>query len=245
MMLVKELMGLLEQATNGTLLLDELNSMSMGLQSKLLRVLQEGTVRRVGAVEEIPIDVRIITNINMEPTLAIQKQKLREDLFYRLSVVYLKIPPLRQRKDDIPLLAKMFIIKYNRELSKNVSSLSPEVMDMFMKYSWPGNIREFQHSIESAMNIMSKHETIVLPKHLPEHILNKLDEKLNQNTNVNLSLQIEPLSNTMEALEEQVILMALQRNNWNISHTARQLDIKRQSLQYRMKKYCIKQPLKK
>lgn len=92
---------------------------------------------------------------------------------------------------------------------------------------------------------MSKHETIVLPKHLPEHILNKLDEKLNQNTNVNLSLQIEPLSNTMEALEEQVILMALQRNNWNISHTARQLDIKRQSLQYRMKKYCIKQPLKK
>ncbi|SKC39473.1 sigma 54-interacting transcriptional regulator [Maledivibacter halophilus] len=235
--------GLFEQATTGTLLLDELNSMSMGLQSKLLRVLQEGVIRRVGAIDEIPVDVRIITNINMEPYEAIQKQKLREDLFYRLSVVYLKIPSLHQHKEDIPLLAKNFISKYNRKFNSTVDNLSSDTMNIFMQYEWPGNIREFQHAIESAMNIMKNYETIILPEHLPQHIFNNSHRSLNKKNDFNLSLQIGELSNTMKTIEKQIILLSLQKNNWNVASTARKLGMKRQSLQYRMKKYNIKQSI--
>ncbi len=231
--------GLFEQANSGTLLLDELNSMSQNLQSKLLRVIQEGAVRRVGGIKEIPVDVRIITNINLEPALAIKQQKLREDLYYRLSVVYLKVPPLRHRKEDIPILAKTFISKYNKKLSKNVTNLSSETMNIFMRYSWPGNIREFQHSIESAMNIIEDNEKIILQHHLPEHILNNLDNNFNKKDSLNISLDIEDLSTSMETVEKYILLHCLQENNWNISRTARQLNIRRQSLQYRIKKYDI------
>ncbi|WZL72705.1 sigma 54-interacting transcriptional regulator [Clostridiaceae bacterium 35-E11] len=234
--------GLFEQAHHGTLLLDELNSMSMGLQSKLLRVLQEGTVRRVGAITETPVDVRIITNINLQPSLAIEQQKLRQDLFYRLSVVYLKIPSLRHRKEDIPILSRMFIDQYNLKLAKrvHVHAVSPDVMDIFMQYAWPGNVREFQHAIESAMNIMDPDEIMILPKHLPSHIMHNLDHGADEKRNLNFSLQLEPLCNIIEAVEKQVILCALQRNHWNVSRTSKQLDMKRQSLQYRIKKYGIK-----
>jgi len=232
--------GLFEQARGGTLLLDEINSMSLGLQAKLLRVLQEGTLRRVGAIDEVLVDVRIVTNINIEPALAIEKQLLREDLFYRLGVVYLKVPPLRNRKEDIIPLAKGFIAAYNRMLNKNIKNISPKVTEMFLGYSWPGNVRELQHAIESAMNIMQEDEEIITIEHLPRHMESKLDNRYCDKESLSITLQEEPLLATMEKVEKEVLLKTLEKNNWNVSQAAKQMNIKRQSLQYRMKKYGIK-----
>jgi len=214
--------------------------MSLGLQAKLLRVLQEGTLRRVGAIDEVLVDVRIVTNINIEPALAIEKQLLREDLFYRLGVVYLKVPPLRNRKEDIIPLAKGFIAAYNRMLNKNIKNISPKVTEMFLGYSWPGNVRELQHAIESAMNIMQEDEEIITIEHLPRHMESKLDNRYCDKESLNITLQEEPLLATMEKVEKEVLLKALEKNNWNVSRAAKQMNIKRQSLQYRMKKYGIK-----
>ena len=232
--------GLFEQANGGTLLLDELNSMPLGLQSKLLRVLQEGTVRSVGAIEEKYVDVRIISNINVKPFQAIYENKLRQDLFYRLSGVSIEIPPLRERKEDLPVLSNLFIKKYNKELNMNVTGMSSEVLDIFSTYRWPGNIREMQHAIESAMNIMAKDESIVLRKHLPFHIISEFDGTENDETATS-GTSTTSLSKTLNLVEKQMIITALENNDWNISHAAKSLDIHRQGLQYRMKKHEIKE----
>lgn len=256
--------GLFEQANGGTLLLDEINSMSIGLQAKLLRVLQENIIRRVGATNDIYIDVRVITNINVEPFIAIQKQLLRSDLYYRLGVVYIKIPPLRHHREDISLLLKEFINKNNFKLMKNVLGISPDVMDIFMKYEWPGNIRELQHCIESAMVMIRQDETIIQPEHLPIHICQNLNIEQqkdeddfqqkqpsihidkNKDTDAqrkeffNIAFEKGLLSDRIEEVEKQIILLELEKNHWNISRTSKQLGLKRQSLQYRMKKYNIK-----
>ncbi len=232
--------GLFEQARGGTLLLDEINSMSLGLQAKLLRVLQEGTMRSVGAIDEVLVDVRVVTNINIEPLLAIQKQLLREDLFYRLGVVYLKVPSLSERKEDVSHLVKGFIVAYNKLLNKKIIGISPKVMDMFLAYSWPGNVRELQHAIESAMNIMQEDEEIISLEHMPHHMENKLGADYRERESLSVILQDEPLIETMEKLEKEVLVKALERNNWNVSRAAKQMDIKRQSLQYRIKKYGIR-----
>lgn len=237
--------GLFEQANGGTLLLDELNSMSIELQAKLLRVLQEGTVRRVGGMHEISVDVRIISNINIEPSLAIANGILRQDLFYRLSVVFLRIPPLHERKEDIPLLIHCFIETFSRKLNRNIKGVSKEVMTIFMEYLWPGNVRQLQHSIESALSIMEQDESFILPKHLPHHIFHSQQQSNTEAKNhLSLSFSDGPLHNTIEEVEKKIIHQALIRNNWNVSSTARHLDIKRQSLQYRMKKHNIVPPMK-
>lgn len=233
--------GLFEQAHSGTLLLDEMNSMSIGLQSKLLRVLQESTIRRLGDINEIPVDVRIISNINAEPLIAIKEKQLREDLYYRLSAVYLEIPPLRHRLEDIPLLARSFIDKYNHSLGRNITEISPKGMEILMNYFWPGNVREFQHVIESAMNIIEDQETVLLPIHFHTRIREAIQTNSSDTTNITFPLEVKPLANTLEELERFVIYHALQNNQWNVSRTAKLLDLKRQSLQYRIRKYDIKQ----
>lgn len=155
--------GLFEQADGGTLLLDELNSMNVNLQSKLLRVLQDGTFRRVGGSAEIRTNVRIFSNINIPPYQAIEEGKLRRDLFYRLGVVNISIPPLRERKDDIGMLAKTFIIQYNKSLVKNVKDINRATLECFQSYDWPGNVRELQHAIEHAMNILPDTMSAITP----------------------------------------------------------------------------------
>ncbi|SFG21408.1 arginine utilization regulatory protein [Desulfotomaculum arcticum] len=232
--------GLFEQANRGTLLLDEINSMSIGLQAKILRVLQEGMNRRLGDIHENPVDVRIISNINVEPAIAIKEKQLREDLYYRLSAVYLEIPLLSERKEDIPLLTDAFIKKYNNLLCKNIMRISEESMNLLINYSWPGNVRELQHAIESAMNLIKDEETVLLPKHFPPHIKRTTDGISDNTINITIPLQDEPLAETLSKLERVVISHVLEKNKWNISRTARKLDIKRQSLQYRIRKYDIK-----
>lgn len=165
--------GLFEQANGGTLLLDELNSMDIVLQAKLLRVLQEGTVRRVGGDQEIELDVRIIANINITPQEAIKTGKLRQDLYYRLATVYVSIPPLRERGRDLFLLTQSFISSIDKELMKNVRDLSPETKMIFTSYQWPGNVRELQHCIRHAMSIIPYEESYITPEYLPEYIWKK------------------------------------------------------------------------
>jgi len=144
-------MGLFEQANGGTLLLDEINSIPIELQAKLLRVLQEKTVRRIGGVKDIPVDVRIISTTNENPKDIIKNGKMRLDLYYRLNLIYLELSPLREREGDILLLSQKFLNYYNRRLNKNIKGLDKEVEKVFMQYLWPGNIRELENVIQSSM----------------------------------------------------------------------------------------------
>ena len=226
--------GLFEQAENGTILLDELNSMSLNLQSKLLRVLQENKTRRVGGSKEININTRVITAMNENPIRAVKENKIRQDLFYRIGVVLIEVPPLRNRKEDIPLLSKNFILKFNRKLDRQITKLSADVFDSFAKYDWPGNVRELQHTIEYAMNIAHENERIIELSHLPLHISESYEipaEKEGPWQTLEKRLNVEEI----KILENELI-----KNDWKIAQTAKKLGLKRQSLQYRIKKYSLK-----
>lgn len=226
--------GLFEQADGGTLLLDEINSMPLHLQSKLLRVLQDGVVRRVGGSSEIQVDVRVLSNINIPPYQAISEGKLRQDLFYRLGVVNITIPPLRDRKEDIPILAKHCIMQCNKKMMRNVSDLKEETILHFQSYPWPGNVRELQHAIEHAMNIMPYEETFITPAYLPKNISMEIEQKKQSTV-----LSKTNFSDSLKQYERQSIYDALIANRGNISAAARELKISRQNLQYRMKRYGI------
>jgi len=158
--------GLLEQANGGTLLLDELNALATHLQAKLLRVLQEKSVRRLGATFDSALDVRIIATVNEDPIDAVAGHRLRKDLYYRLSVVSLFLPPLRERTQDIPLLAAVFVRKYNELFQLQVAGLQPQLLQQFLAYAWPGNVRELEHTIEGAMNLV-QHETQIGAQLIP------------------------------------------------------------------------------
>lgn len=231
--------GLFEQANNGTLLLDELNSMNINLQAKLLRVLQDGMVRRVGGSSEIYVNVRVLSNINIPPYQAIEENKLRQDLFYRLGVVNFTIPPLRERKEDISVLTKYFIMHCNGKLSRNVRNIDEATLEQFYAYSWPGNIRELEHAIEHAINVLPDDESVITPEYLPQNIRDAVLEK-----NTSSVQQITPvlsgsLNNTIKDVERKTIYRILRENGGNISESARILNMSRQSLQYRLRKYKI------
>lgn len=239
--------GLFEQAAGGTLLLDEINSLAVHLQAKLLRVLQEKKVKRLGGTKEIPVDVRVIATMNEDPIDAIASHRLRKDLYYRLGVVTIFIPPLRERLDDIPLLIKQFIGKYNALFQMNVTGVSQSVLHSFQAYHWPGNVRELEHVIEAAMNLLLDEERIEY-EHLPFHYRNKsaLPEKklpafnhasfLNEDSSGHDHIH---LKDRLEAFEKYCVEYYLHKNHFRVSQTAQQLGLSRQSLQYRMKKLGI------
>ncbi|EKN71091.1 arginine utilization regulatory protein RocR [Neobacillus bataviensis LMG 21833] len=238
--------GLFEQANGGTLLLDEINSLNMNLQAKLLRVLQEKTIRRIGDTKDTPVDVRVIANINEDPIDAIANNHLRKDLYYRLGVVTIFIPPLRERKEDIQLLVQHFIEKYNERFQMNVKGLHEEVSQSFLEYDWHGNVRELEHIIEAAMNIMMDEE-VIMYAHLPFQYRSKMQIKermlphssvdtfIKENSDVSI-----PLKDQIELFEKTYIEHVLKKNDFNISRTAGLLGLSRQSLQYRMKKLDIR-----
>lgn len=222
--------GLFEQAHGGTLLLDELNSMSMTLQAKLLRVLQDHMVRRVGGIHEKEVNVRVISNINIPPYQAIKENKLREDIFYRLGVVSINLPPLRERKDDIPILARSFFTRMNQKLNRSVSSISGEALALFYSYHWPGNIRELQHCIEHALNIIPPDETVIQSKYLPDHVLNQSHRDVYQEADS------ESLEEILTGVEKGILNSTLASCQGNISQAAKKLGISRQNLQHRIKR---------
>lgn len=234
--------GLFEQADGGTILLDEINSMDLNLQSKLLRVLQENKVRRVGGRQEKDVDVRVISTINIPPDRALQENKLREDLFYRLSVVYLNILPLRERKDDITVLTDYFVDLYNEKFSRSVKGITEKVEEAFKVYKWPGNVRELQHVIESAFNMLQNEKEITVDE-LPGYIRERLKDStvsVNKFKEVLDGDSIPSLNQVLEEVELHLVTKALEKSEGNVSAAARELNISRQLLQYKMKKYEVK-----
>lgn len=224
--------GLFEIANGGTLFLDEINSMPMELQAKLLRVLQEGKIRRVGDVKTRKVDVKVIAATNMEPMLAVEEGKLRRDLYYRLNTISLEIPPLRERKDDILILTKHFISQFNNELYLQVVGLSKKVEDLFLNYDWPGNIRELEHVIKGAMHILDGKtiKLVDLPSNLMNHdIVDEIRIKSDD-------LRLVP---ALESMEKQLIIRAIEASQENITKAANLLGIPRQTLQYKIKKLNI------
>ncbi|WP_110111782.1 sigma 54-interacting transcriptional regulator [Bacillus sp. CGMCC 1.16541] len=236
--------GLFEQAEGGTLLLDEINSLNPNLQAKLFRVLQEKTIKRIGDTNETPIDVRVIANINEDPIEAIANNHLRKDLYYRLGVVTLFVPPLRERKEDIPFLSEHFINKYNQLFQMDIKGLDSEVMDLFLTYDWPGNIRELEHIIEAAMNVMIE-DNIIQYAHLPLQYRNKWKKTDRVTVAPKITAFVQekkeeqPLKDQLDAYEKQCIEHALKQSNGKVSHAAKLLGLSRQTLQYRMKKLDI------
>lgn len=238
--------GLFEQANGGTLLLDEINSLNPSLQAKLLRVLQEKTVRRVGDTKDRTVDVRIIATINEDPIDAISEDRLRKDLYYRLSVVSLFIPPLRKRRKDIRDLAQFFIEKYNQLFGMNVAEIDEEVMSKFEQYDWPGNVRELEHIIEGAMNLIDQEETISYV-HLPLHFRNKPQFKEEPNETGHLedlliqkNKPIKSLEQYIQEAETYYLKKVLKLHGNNITQAAKSLCMSRQNLQYRLRKYGVR-----
>jgi arginine utilization regulatory protein len=229
--------GLFEQAHGGTLLLDEINSMDANLQSKLLRVLQEGYIRRVGGMNDIPIDVRIIATTNVEPLEAVEKGYLRRDLYFRLSVINIAIPPIRERREDIPLLIRHFITEFNRAMSRDIWYVSEEVEKDMVSYSWPGNVRELKNYIEGAMNMVSSGHIIGR-----EHFTPSIRSNLFQYDfpPITQDKSHKSLDDTLSDIEKAMITDTLGKYEGNISKCAYSLGIKRQTLQHKLKKYNIK-----
>ncbi|WLR51336.1 sigma 54-interacting transcriptional regulator [Bacillus tianshenii] len=239
--------GLFEQAEGGTLLLDEINSLSPNLQAKLLRAIQEKSIRRVGGTKDIKTDVRIIATINEDPIDAIANNHLRKDLYYRLSVVSLFIPPLRERKADIAPLVQHFIDKYNYLFQMNVKDLTDELGQAFYEYNWPGNVRELEHVVEGSMNLITNEEWIDY-SHLPLHFRKRslLSEKESSPseqpeavTVPNHKEQTKSLKDYMSEIERDYIEEVLEEHNFNVTSAASVLGLSRQSLQYRLRKFGI------
>ena len=229
--------GLFEQAAGGTLLLDELNSLNIALQAKLLRVLQEKRVRRIGDTKEIPIDVRIIAIVNEDPIDAISSGRLRKDLYYRLAVITLSIPSLRERLEDLPILIDHFINHYNQLFSMSVEGVSEDVLNLFQQHHWPGNVRELEHVIEAAMNLML-HEKIITYENLPYQYRN---EKVgNKGKRILTQRYKGHLVDQLAQFEKEMIEEVLAQEDYHITNTALQLGLSRQSLQYRMRRLQIR-----
>ncbi len=240
--------GLFELANGGTLFLDEINSMPLELQAKLLRVLQDGQVRRIGSASSVKVDVRVIAAANEEPLAAVARGVLRADLYYRLNVVSFELPPLRRRKEDIPLLTRHFIDKYNRLFHLEVTGIDPDVERMFSRYDWPGNVRELEHVIEAAMNMVEA--DTIRHEHLPHHLAERLPAKEaathlagGQTRRQEPSLgeqaaatqpQMRTLREALRETEEALITQALAQTDGNILRAARLLGIPRQTLQYKL-----------
>ncbi|MDF2892753.1 MAG: sigma-54-dependent Fis family transcriptional regulator [Clostridia bacterium] len=230
--------GLFELADGGTLFLDEINSLELDLQAKLLRVLQDGVVRRVGANKTKKVDVRIMASTNEDPVRLVQKKHLREDLYYRLNVIYLEIPPLRERKEDIKSLVDYFIDKYNKALGKNISGISHEIEEVLQAYYWPGNIRELEHVIESAMNFAFGHKIFL------EDISYNFRKPLTQRAYVHMGEEAKAfdldLNQEVEGYELQLIKKAIRAAEGNCTKAAKLLKIPKQTLHNKLKKYDIK-----
>ncbi|MFC0188745.1 sigma-54 interaction domain-containing protein [Fictibacillus aquaticus] len=225
--------GLFELADRGTLFLDELNSMPLEIQAKLLRVLQDGIVYRVGAVKGKKVDVRVTAALNEHPDDCLKNKTLRNDLYYRLNVIYLELPPLRFRKNDVLMLSRHFLAEYESAFCKKTKGFSADADAAFMNHEWRGNVRELKHAVEYAMNMLEDNGHIQI-EHLPVHIKrNSLDSVKTEESNDELSAA--PLKEAVHSYEKKLISRAVEASGGNIQQAARLLNIPRQTLQYKLK----------
>lgn len=225
--------GKFMQANKGTIFLDEIGETSLAMQAKLLRVIQEREIQRVGSDKHLNVDVRIVTATNRDLEVDVREKKFREDLYYRLNVVTIQIPPLRNRNDDVPLLARHFLTKYTEKNRKNIHKISEVAMKLLEGYDWPGNVRELENTIERAV-ILAQSE-IITEKELPLNMVRILES--DQGT-PDEKLHFKPFK-PLEEVEKETILLALEKAGGNKSETARILKINRRTLYSKLKNYGI------
>ena len=225
--------GTFERADGGTLFLDEVGELPLDAQVKLLRVLEERRITRIGGKKAIPVDVRIVAATNRNLDDEVKNGHFRLDLLYRLNVFTLILPPLRERKEDIPLLTNFFIRKYNRTLSLDVQSVSPEAISLLTSYDWPGNVRDLENAIQSSMILCTG--GVIRPEHLPDRIKGyELAEA--QTVSGNSGNSIREINAQME---KELIIEALKKHNFNRTLTAEALNISRKTLFNKMKRYGL------
>lgn len=223
--------GLFEMADGGTVFLDEIGDMEMGMQAKLLRVLEERSFRRVGGTKDVQVDVRIVSATNKDLLQSIEEKTFRNDLYYRLQVIPIFLPPLRERPDDILTLTKHFVEHFNREFGKSVKGVSKMAEKFLLEYSWPGNIRELKNVIERAV-ILESGDTLYL-EHLPQEMMDSTG-----GVSVGpINLQIPPEGIDIEDVECELIRQALEVANGNQSKAAKKLNLGIDAFRYRMKKF--------
>ncbi|PYM15836.1 MAG: sigma-54-dependent Fis family transcriptional regulator [Candidatus Rokuibacteriota bacterium] len=230
----RQKLGKFELAQGGTLFLDEIGTLKAELQAKLLRVLQERELERVGGVRTIKMDVRIIAATNVDLKQAVGHGTFRDDLYYRLNVVPIEVPPLRDRADDVPLLAEHFVRRYSREFGKPVLGIAPEALAVMRDYSWPGNVRELQNIIERLVNIVEG--PIIGVNDLP------LDLLLPDHRTKLRDAEALPLKRASDEFERQIVLRVMERVGWNQSEAARILGVHRNSLKRKLAEWKARPP---
>jgi two-component system, NtrC family, response regulator PilR len=236
----KDKNGLFEQADNGTLFLDEVGEMSQKMQVKLLRAIQERRIRRVGSNSEIEVDVRILSATNRDLLDGMRSGEFRSDLYYRLNVISINVPPLRERKDDIPLLLNYFLKTYNERFSRNILGFEKDILELFINYTWPGNIRELENFVERAV-ALEKNEYIGVNS-LPPELIYNIAEKHTHETDISSMLAEGDFdfSQYIDDMSKKIIIKALELNNSNIKKTAEMLRLNYRSLRYLLEKYNLK-----
>ncbi|MGA1843355.1 MAG: sigma-54-dependent transcriptional regulator [bacterium] len=223
--------GILELADSGTVFLDEIGDLPVSVQISLLRFLEQRTFHRVGGTQVVEVDTRIVCATNRDLPRLIKQGLFREDLFYRINVIPIRIPPLRERKSDIPLLAHYFLEKYSRENGKSISRISKPSMDILSEYAWPGNIRQLANIMEQAVIFCKKN--MITPECLSEEIMQGLEK-----TDFSLFISSRSLPQT----ELMLIMKVLEEKNWNLNQTAQSLQIARNTLYSKMRKYGLTRP---
>jgi len=227
---VERRIGRFEMADGGTLFFDEVSELEPALQVKLLRVLEERAFERVGASKTIDVDVRLVAATNRNLKKLVSEGKFRDDLFYRLSVVTVNLPPLRERRDDIPLLVRAFLDDFNRENQKSVREISPEAMNVLLAYDWPGNVRELRNDIEQ-MVVLARAERLTL-RDVPAAVRSAADL-------TKISVVRPGVTMTVEEAEKQLIVQALKETNGNRTHAAQKIGISRRTLHRKLKQYGL------
>ncbi|MFC4557912.1 sigma-54 interaction domain-containing protein [Virgibacillus kekensis] len=232
--------GLFELANGGILFLDEINSFPMNLQAKLLRVIQDQKIKRVGDTKEIPINVKLIAATNVAPEELLINNELREDLYYRLSVLNIELPPLRNRRKDIPILINHFIEKFNEQFGKSVTGLTDEAIDKLIGYTWPGNVRELRNVIERLMN--KKDTGVIGGQDIQFNNISRGSYVIEKKYAFTPSVELDTTQTFKEKIQdvEKIIIKNELQNTWgNISKAARNLDMPQQTLSNKIKKYGL------
>lgn len=234
---ITDKVGLFEVADNGTLFLDEVGELPLTIQVKLLRAIQERIIRRVGATDDMKVEVRIIaaTNRNLEEMVA--KGTFRQDLFYRLNVINIKTPSLRERQDDIPLLANHFLQKYNEKLNKSIASISAEAMNILKGYNYPGNVRELENMIERTVALESG--STILPESLPPMVNTTSGRKMASSNEIEIGDSGLDLDKVMGQIEKELLIKAIHTAGGVKKKAAKLLNISFRSMRYRVEKYNL------
>jgi two-component system response regulator PilR (NtrC family) len=229
--------GLFEAANGGTLFLDEIGELPITIQVKLLRALQERVIRRVGANDDIKVDVRIIAATNRDLEKMVIQGIFRQDLFYRLNVIHIHLPPLRERREDIPLLAQAFVKKFNERLGKNVSGISNEALELLSKYDYPGNVRELENIIERTMALESG--SVILPESLPPMVTTPRGPKMASSHEIEIGESGIDLEKVLGQIEKELIVKAIHAAGGVKKKAAKLLKISPRSMRYRCDKYNL------